>query len=138
MTKKLECYKCGSKQSLAVEEKKCNETGVILEKNFICAPCANLFQFDNFAHLTSFNIPIELKHDHTPEAVEKLQQGIDVIDKILYMGAHELCVKHVVKYAELNIKFLFLSHLTSTHACATALELFLTNIRELFSPKEVH
>jgi len=42
--KQLCCYKCGNKSQICVEEKKCEETGEIVEKNFICAKCARIFQ----------------------------------------------------------------------------------------------
>ena len=44
MNKQITCYKCGSLSSLLVEEKVNSDTGEILEKNFICADCAKLFE----------------------------------------------------------------------------------------------
>lgn len=41
---KICCYKCQSTQSLCVEEKVREDTGQIIEKNFICIKCAGLFQ----------------------------------------------------------------------------------------------
>ena len=38
--KKIQCYKCDSKRSLLVEEKRNSETGELIEKNFICLECA--------------------------------------------------------------------------------------------------
>ena len=38
------CYKCGNERQLCVEEKINNDTKEIIEKNFICIKCANLFQ----------------------------------------------------------------------------------------------
>lgn len=38
--KEIVCYKCESNEKLLVEEKRCNETGKLIEKNFICAQCA--------------------------------------------------------------------------------------------------
>jgi hypothetical protein len=43
---KIECYKCGCKSQLLVEEKRNNDTGELVEKNFICAKCAKLFQHE--------------------------------------------------------------------------------------------
>lgn len=40
MNKKLCCYKCESTTQLLVEEKIDNDTGKIIEKNFICVECA--------------------------------------------------------------------------------------------------
>jgi hypothetical protein len=42
--KKVRCYKCGGHKNLLVEEKKCSETGALIDKNFICSGCANLFE----------------------------------------------------------------------------------------------
>lgn len=42
--KKIWCYKCGSQSQLCVEEKRRDDTGEIVEKNFICAKCAGIFQ----------------------------------------------------------------------------------------------
>lgn len=38
--KKICCYKCGTQQSLIVEEKVDTKTGKVVEKNFICLDCA--------------------------------------------------------------------------------------------------
>jgi hypothetical protein len=42
--KKICCYKCESASRLCVEEKRREDTGEIIEKNFICIKCAGLFQ----------------------------------------------------------------------------------------------
>jgi len=38
--KEIVCYKCGSNEQLLVQEKTCNTTGKVIEKQFICATCA--------------------------------------------------------------------------------------------------
>ena len=42
--RKIECYKCQSTHALLVEEKLHPDSGEIIEKNFICAPCAGGFE----------------------------------------------------------------------------------------------
>lgn len=42
--KQIICYKCSSPNQLLVEEKIDKNTNKIIEKNFVCAKCANLFQ----------------------------------------------------------------------------------------------
>ena len=42
--KELCCYKCKSTKSLLVEEKRNHDTQDLIEKNFICATCARLFE----------------------------------------------------------------------------------------------
>lgn len=44
MNKVLGCYKCNTSYNLLVEEKVNSDTGEVIEKNFICADCANLFK----------------------------------------------------------------------------------------------
>jgi hypothetical protein len=42
--KQIECCKCGSKQRLLVQERVDNDTGRVIDKNFICADCAGVFK----------------------------------------------------------------------------------------------
>lgn len=37
---KLECYRCKSPYQLLIEEKVNNDTGEIIEKNFVCLRCS--------------------------------------------------------------------------------------------------
>jgi hypothetical protein len=39
---KICCYKCKIQSELCIEEKRCNQTGKIIEKNFICIKCAGI------------------------------------------------------------------------------------------------
>lgn len=81
--------------------------------------------------LKTLHIPIEVKHDHSPEAMADMQKGIDLINAFL-SGLHEDCVKHLVTYAELNIRAFFLLHLTDKDALRETLRLFIKNLNTLF------
>jgi hypothetical protein len=81
--------------------------------------------------LEVFNIPVNIKHDHTPEALVALNEGIEKVNYFL-SGLHEDCVKHLVTYAELNIRAFFLFHLTDKDALKAALNLFIKNLNFLF------
>ena len=37
------CYKCGTRKQLLVKEWTEKGTGIVVRKEFICAPCADLF-----------------------------------------------------------------------------------------------
>jgi hypothetical protein len=82
--------------------------------------------------LEIFNIPTDLKHDHSEEALALIMKGIEKIN-ILLADQHEACINHVVKYAELNIRFLFLANLIPDKRPFTeALDLFMGNLQSLF------
>lgn len=85
--------------------------------------------FEKFCE--TFNIPTELKHDHTPEAMRKLDCGIKLTD-ILLEGGHPECVNHMVKYAELNIKLFFMLHLLDRNMLVQVFDLYLKNMFSIF------
>lgn len=83
----------------------------------------------------AFNIPENLKHDHSEESINQMREGISKLN-ILLEGQHEKCIEHVIIYAELNIKFLFAANLLKDkNILKNALDLFIENIIKLFLRK---
>lgn len=83
----------------------------------------------------AFNIPENLKHDHSDEALEDMRRGIKALNALLG-GEHERCIEHVIVYAELNIRFLFAANLLSDKdILKNALDMFIENIVKLFLKK---
>lgn len=83
-----------------------------------------------------FNIPLDLKHDHSDENLERMESGLRSLNLFL-VGGHEKCVKQMVLYAEMNIKFLFIQALVDKGAnIDKALQLFVANLMEIFLPKK--
>lgn len=88
----------------------------------------------NFAD--AFNIPCDLKHDHSEEAFKLLNDGIEKLD-ILLADNHKHCIDHVLKYSELNIKFFFLANLLPTNQpLKEAFHLYMDNMINLFKKAE--
>lgn len=82
--------------------------------------------------LKLFNIPLDVKHDHSPEEMIKMRQGIGMIASLLG-GEHQACVDHVLLYAELNIRFFFLAHMVDKALLKVAVDKFIENINNLFN-----
>lgn len=85
--------------------------------------------------LRTFNIPPDIKHDHTPEGLIELNEGIKKVNLFLG-GIHEDCVKHLLIYTELNIRALFLFHLADKDALRETLRLYIKNLNNLFIKHE--
>lgn len=83
------------------------------------------------AHLKLFNIPLDVKHSHSPEEMENMQRGLTTLT-LLLGDTHKECIDHVVLYAELNIRFFFLAHLVDKNLLAFALNKFIENMSTLF------
>lgn len=81
--------------------------------------------------LSLFNIPLDVKHDHSAEAMEKMRQGVAQLTEMMG-GEHERCVEHVILYAELNIRFFFLAHIVDKALLKHAFELFMNNMVMMF------
>jgi hypothetical protein len=81
--------------------------------------------------LNLFNIPLDVKHDHSAEAMEKMRQGVAQLTEMMG-GEHERCIEHVILYAELNIRFFFLAHLVDKNLLLHAFKLFMNNMMQLF------
>jgi hypothetical protein len=93
----------------------------------------------NDVFIKSFNIPDELKHDHSDESINKMREGINLLNLLLGDSAHNKCMDHVVTYAELNIRFLFAANLLSDRSILKeALDMFIENIVKLFLKEKVH
>lgn len=85
--------------------------------------------------LATFNIPVSIKHDHSEESMQLMQEGIARVNHLL-QGLHEGCVEHVIKYAELNIRAFFLFHLADKETLKEAVMLFIHNLHVLFLKNE--
>lgn len=84
-----------------------------------------------------FNIPLHLKHDHSPETLEKMESGLRCLD-MLMKGGHDTCVRQIVLYSEMNIKFLFMQALIDKgKGVDEALQIYVANLMEIFLPKKV-
>lgn len=93
----------------------------------------------NDAFIKSFNIPEELKHDHSDESINKMREGINLLNLFLSDSAHNKCIEHIVTYAELNIRFLFFANLLSDRKILKeALDMFIENIVKLFLKEKVY
>ncbi len=83
-----------------------------------------------------FNIPQELSHHADGSTMTLMDEGIIKIKAFSeLLGIHEGCIQQTIKYAELNMRFLFLASLVNKETQQEALEIYLTNIRELFTKK---
>ncbi len=80
-------------------------------------------------------IPADVKHHHSAEDLIELNEGIKKVN-ILLGDLHEDCVKHLVAYAELNIRAMFLFHVCNKAALKEALRLFIKNLNNLFLKHE--
>lgn len=94
---------------------------------------------NNRVFIAHFNIPDELKHDHSEESINKMREGIKILNELLGDFAHNKCMDHVITYAELNIRFLFAANLLSDRTILKeALDMFIENIVKLFLKEKVH
>jgi hypothetical protein len=87
-----------------------------------------------------FNIPTDLKHDHSDETLQRMIAGLVKLDLFL-TGGHEKCVNQLVVYCEMNIKFLFLQSLVNKdneryEKVDQALQIFVANLMEIFLRKK--
>lgn len=83
-----------------------------------------------------FNIPVNLKHDHSAENLERMESGLRSLNLFLE-GGHNACVRQMVLYAEMNIKFMFIQALINTGKDVDeVLQIFVANLMEIFLPKK--
>jgi hypothetical protein len=78
-----------------------------------------------------FSIPINFKHDHSEETFARMKKGLELLNTFL-IGGHDTCVDHMVLYAEMNIKFLFIQSLNNRKDLTESLKIFVANLTEIF------
>lgn len=87
--------------------------------------------------LDIFNVPKKLREHHSDEALAYIEEGIKKVDKLLVLAGHQHCVEYVLKYCELNIKYLFMASIVNKETMKMCLDIFIPNILNLFLKTDI-